>query len=231
MPIHSDFINQVYEQVPLADQTDSMDSLCPSLGAFEAQEFFKGIDFNDGTSSPIAHGNSLPKCFLAHPLEMDPHVAETVRAENVLLQAIIFHMEGLGLNRPSVTRSQWPNAPTMEDAQLALTRFEYRHAHFGVLCINLFPKSLNDLYLAQNELSIPWIGSVAKSHGGCFTNLINRSELKLILRHGIYLANFAPEKELVFSAEVFLLPDRHEQCLRLHMSIENNGILVIGGEV
>ena len=59
-----------------------------------------------------------------------------------------------------------PPAPTLQEAVRELAAFEYIHPGWAAVALSTRATTLEDLYLAQNDLSVRFIGAVASSHAG-----------------------------------------------------------------
>jgi len=204
-------------------------------------DFLTGLkDFDDlprVASKPGPHGvptaharGALPKCVISEPLTVDARVAAAFNDGAILFGAIL-QLISKGVSTLELFSGQPALAlhtPSIVDALTAISKFESRHEKFAVIALNLGTTKFDELYFAQNSLSVPFLGIVAKNlPSAAYRALIPESEVLHFIRHMFVCTRIAPGQDFVFSCKVNLL---WGVCLlRLVMCYEN-GVLVVGGE-
>ena len=195
-------------------------------------DFFGTMAENEGnTDLDIMEPQTVPKCFLRFPVDMDPRVVSAVSESDVFLfmlqhlhQRMIGNLHDLHLNQEALS--------IMHFATIAVRDFEARFPNWAVMAINLRARTLDDVFLVQNEASIPLIGMVAKSHNGRFVKLMDVADLHSLVRQAIFLTKLVPtEVDLVVSTYLRLMPLRDPQLVKLVLSMQKKGILLVAGEI
>ena len=126
-----------------------------------------------------------------------------------------------------------PPAPTVEDALRMVAGYEQRHPGYAVLALNTVAgPSLSDLFIAQNELSLTWIGPVARSHAGTPRALIAAEDIPGFVRTMFVLAQrgLGPEGELDTSLRVELV-EGTKQLIRLTLCQCDRNLVCVGAHV
>ena len=127
--------------------------------------------------------------------------------------------------------TELPPQPTVERAQQCLAEFDRRHPAHAVLVLNtLAGASLTELYIAQSDSSLPWIGPVARSHSGIARALVGPGEVPNLVRIMLLLA------QGVFGAEVdtmcrIILVDGAEQLVRLTLWQCDRTLVCVGARL
>ena len=195
-------------------------------------DFFGTMAENDGNMDlDVMEPQIVPKGFLRFPVDVDPRVASTVNENYVFLfmlehlhRRMIWNLNDHQLNQEALS--------IMHFATIAVRDFEARFPNWAVMAINLKARTLDDVFLVQNEASIPLIGLVAKSHNGRFVKLMDVSDLHSLVRQAIFLTKFVPtEVDLVVSTYLRLMPLRDPQLVKLVLSMPKKGILLVAGEI
>jgi len=214
--VHDGFVRQHTGMLPFIDTFD----------------FFGTMAENDGNMDlDVMEPQIVPKCFLRFPVDVDPRVASTVNENYVFLfmlehlhRRMIWNLNDHQLNQEALS--------IMHFATIAVRDFEARFPNWAVMAINLRARTLDDVFLVQNEASIPLIGLVAKSHNGRFVKLMDVSDLHSLVRQAIFLTKFVPtEVDLVVSTYLRLMPLRDPQLVKLVLSMPKKGILLVAGEI
>jgi len=120
-------------------------------------------------------------------------------------------------------RDRFPPPPTSEEVTRELAYFEYTHPGWAAVALNTHATSLNDLYLAQSHLSVPWIGKVALSHVGKARALIPAGREPAWVTRALHAQRGGHEVEFT---DQLVLVDGTQPWVRMSMICAGDVLLV-----
>jgi len=120
-----------------------------------------------------------------------------------------------------------PTQPSVQEARDALAAFEQAHPGCAAVAVNTLASSLDELFLAQSDASVKYLGAVARSHGGKARALVPRGAEVGWARRAMHAARSG--RELDFTDRI-LAADGSAPWLRMKMRLAGL-LLVVGTQV
>jgi len=120
-----------------------------------------------------------------------------------------------------------PTQPSVHEARAALVAFEQAHPGCAAVAVNTLANSLDELFLAQSDISVTYLGAVAKSHAGKARALVPPGAEVGWARRALQAARSG--RELDFTDRI-LVADGSAPWLRMKMRLAGL-VLVVGTRV